>query len=260
MAFTPDPWQSLRAYTNARIALGRAGGSLPTAEWLAFRLAHARARDAVWHELDLPVVEWAASQAGLASVEVRSAASTQEAFLRRPDFGRSLAVGEAERLKSYIPSTGAESCLDVALIASGGLSAAAVETQLGPLLAALLPLLRANALTISPLIIVRWGRVALSDAIGAAMQARCALMLIGERPGLATPASMGAYLTYRPRSGLTDADRNCVSNIHGQGLSPELAAQRLEWLITASLRLSLSGVRLKDESAAEIQVGRISTA
>ncbi len=244
MAFTPDPWSALKAFTGARIALGRAGGSLPTAEWLAFRFAHARARDAVWRDLDLVALGKDVEKLGLASLEARSAAPDHQTFLRRPDLGRTLAAGEGARLRA----AGSGAPPDVAVICSGGLSAAAVEAQLAPLLAALLPRLRDKALTVSPLILVRLGRVALSDEIGAALGARAVLLLIGERPGLATPASLGAYLTFGPRPGRSDADRNCVSNIHAQGLSPALAAHRLAWLVAESLRLGLSGVTLKDES------------
>ena len=178
MAFTPDAWTGLRAFTGARIALGRAGGSLPTAEWLAFRLAHARARDAVWRNLDHGLVSLAAAAVGLDVVEVASAAEDRQTFLRRPDLGRRLAPGCTAILAAAAATA---KPFDVALLVSGGLSAAAVEAQLAPVLAALVPELKARALTVSPLVLVAHGRVGSSDEAGAALGAKCALMLIGER-------------------------------------------------------------------------------
>jgi ethanolamine ammonia-lyase small subunit len=178
---------------------------------------------------------------GIGSVGLASAASDREVFLRRPDLGRALRGGEAEKLRG---SRG----VDLALVVSGGLSSAAVEAEAPALLAELVPHLRGFGLSLSPLVLVELGRVGLSDAIGAALSARSVLRLIGERPGLGTPASMGAYLTYAPRPGRTDADRNCVSNIHARGLSAGRAAHKLLWLVQESLRQGLSGVTLKDES------------
>lgn len=250
MPFTPDSWERLRAYTNARIALGRAGGSLPTAACLDFRLAHARARDAVWKLLDVEAL--AEALAPLPTAVIASRAWDHQTFLRRPDLGRGLAVGEADKLAALRAESGLSSGVvpaDLAIVISGGLSAAAVEEQVPALLKELLPRLDAQGLAVAPLILVRLGRVALADEIGAALGARAALILLGERPGLATPASLGAYLTFGPRPGRSDADRNCVSNIHAAGLLPAHAAHKLAWLVAAALRLSLTGVGLKDESA-----------
>lgn len=236
-----DPWGVLKDLTAARVALGRAGGSLPTDAWLDFKLAHARARDAVQASLDVERLEGDLRDAGFESLEVRSAAPSVEAFLRRPDLGRRLADGEGERLGRWAQHP------DVALVASGGLSAHALHRQLVPLLAALGPLLEARGFTRSPVILTRHGRVALGDPIGAALKARSVLVLVGERPGLGTPASLGAYLTFEPRSGRSDAERNCVSNIHEDGLGHTPAAHKLSWLIGEALRRKLSGVELKDE-------------
>ncbi len=242
---TRDAWEKLRELTAARIALGRAGGSLPTAAWLDFKLAHARARDAVWRVLEVDVLAAKIAGLGLAAVEARSAAETHELFLRRPDLGRVLAAGEAESLRAAAGRGSAP--YDLALLASGGLSATAVHEQLVPLLEALLRELAARGLSASPVVLARYGRVALGDPVGAALGARAILVLVGERPGLATPASLGAYLTFAPREGRSDAERNCVSNIHAGGLSHAAAARKIAWLTGEALRRGLSGVALKDE-------------
>lgn len=241
---SPDPWERLRELTHARIALGRAGGSLPTRAWLDFKLAHAKARDAVAADLDVERLELALGRLGMACVRTRSAASSLAEFLRRPDLGRALPPREADALRAH--ALGA----DLALVASGGLSAKAVERQLVPLLAELLPELEQRGLTTSLVVLVPWGRVALGDPIGAALGARAVLVLLGERPGLATPASLGAYLTFDPRPGRSDAERNCVSNIHEGGLSHRVAARKIAWLVGEALRRGLTGVELKDEEGA----------
>lgn len=241
-AYTKDPWDSLRKLTAARIALGRAGGSLPTRAWLDFKLAHARARDAVWRVLDVERLTLELRLLGLDVIDTRSAAETHEEFLRRPDLGRALPPGEAEKL-------GAGSATDLVILASGGLSATAVHRQLTPLATALIPELKSRGIRLQQVVLARFGRVALGDHVGAAMQARAVLVLVGERPGLATPASLGAYLTFAPRPGRSDAERNCVSNIHQGGLSHTAAARKIAWLCGESLRRGLSGVALKDEES-----------
>ncbi|MFN3672596.1 MAG: ethanolamine ammonia-lyase subunit EutC [Bosea sp. (in: a-proteobacteria)] len=230
----------LSALTSARVGLGRTGASLPTRELLRFGLAHAQARDAV-HEPFRPdqvVAELAAI--GLDSVCVDSAAPTREIYLRRPDLGRRLSPdGRAALAALQVPC-------DLAIVVADGLSATAVHRHATGLIAALLPLLR--GLSHGTVVIASQGRVALGDEIGALMPARLVLVLIGERPGLSSPDSLGAYLTFAPRPGLTDEARNCVSNIRPEGLSPALAAARLGWLIAEALRRGLSGVALKDDS------------
>jgi ethanolamine ammonia-lyase small subunit len=240
-----DPWSQLRSLTNARIALGRSGGSLPTRERLDFQLAHARARDAV-HALFDP--DALAAQLGSISqpvLVVHSAARDREEFLRRPDLGRRLAPESRAMVESHAPS---ERACDLAIIASDGLSAHAAASQCVPLLSVFLPLARGSGWNIAPLIVARHARVALQDEIGSLLKARLSLILLGERPGLGPADSLGVYFTYGPAIGRSDADRNCVSNIREGGLGIADAAHKLHYLVAKSLQLSLSGVQLKDDS------------
>lgn len=239
---TADPWQRLRAATPARIALGRAGTSLPTDQWLRFAAAHASARDAVHIPFDLPALAQALQAEGWPSVQVHSRAPTREAYLRRPDWGRRLDAASAERLIAL-----AEPPADLAIVVGDGLSAAAVQRHATPLLRALREAVN-GTLSIAPLVLATQARVALGDEVGQLMAARSVLVLLGERPGLSAPDSLGAYLTHAPRVGCTDAQRNCVSNIRPEGLPPAVAGARLAWLVREALRLRLSGVGLKDGS------------
>lgn len=236
----PDPWSALRRHTSARIALGRAGGSLPTGEVLSFTAAHAAARDAVHSALDESALAGDLAGVGLSIVNVASAAHDRATYLQRPDLGRRLDDSVRESIASTTP-------WDVALIIADGLSAPAVQRHAAPLVKLLVPMLQTAGLTIGPLVIVRHGRVAIEDEIGQRLRAACAVILIGERPGLGSPDSLGAYLTFNPKPGNTDADRNCVSNIRPQGLPLPVAAETLRHLIVESLRLKISGVQLKDE-------------
>lgn len=238
----PDPWAGLRAFTAARIALGRTGTSVPLREALAFRLAHAHARDAVYSALDeqLPT---ALSELGLPVLEVRSQAATRLAYLQRPDQGRQL--DEASRARLADAATGP---CDVALVLADGLSATALNRHALPLLRYLMPALQKAGFRPGPLVLAGQARVALGDEVGQALRARLVLVLIGERPGLSAPDSLGAYFTYGPRPGLTDEARNCVSNIRPAGLGYEAAAAKLFYLLNEALRRQLSGVELKDES------------
>ena len=238
----PDPWHPLRRLTAARIALGRTGGSLPTRETLEFRLAHARARDAVHALFDAPALAERLRALAPEVICVESAAATPAEFLRRPDLGRTLADASRRRLAGR-----AEPC-DLAIIVADGLSSLAALEQAPPLLAELIPLARRNGWTLAPLVVATRGRVALQDEIGALLGARISLMLLGERPGLSAANSLGAYFTHAPRPGLTDASRNCVSNIRPEGLPPATAARKLFGLLAESSRLGLSGVTLKDET------------
>ena len=248
-----DPWADLRRHTPARIALGRAGSSLPTAELLRFAAAHALARDAVHIALDSAALarDLAIDQTTLhpALIEVHSRAPDRETYLRRPDLGRRLAPTYAQRLQAATAGP-----VDLALVLGDGLSAMAVQQHAAPLLAALLPLL-APGLRLAPLVIATQARVALADEIGALLQARVVLILLGERPGLSAPDSLGAYLTHAPQVGCTDAQRNCVSNIRPAGLPLALAARRLAWLLHEALRRQLSGVALKDDSGTALLPG-----
>ena len=220
----------LKLFTPARVGLGRAGDSLPTRELLRFQLDHARARDAVQEELDPAVLEFQ-------YVLVHSAARTRGEYLRRPDLGRRLAP-ESRRLLS-------SGDYDAAVMVADGLSAPAVHRHAGGVVAALVPLL--EGWTLAPIIIALQARVALGDEIGEALGARLAVVLIGERPGLTSPDSLGAYLTWNPRVGCTDAERNCISNIRAEGISHELAARKLHFLMNEARRRKLSGVALKEE-------------
>jgi ethanolamine ammonia-lyase small subunit len=239
----PDPWSDLRRHTPARIGLGRCGVALPTVEVLRLAAAHAAARDAVHIALDVPAFEAQLQGAGWRCLQVASRAAGRDEYLRRPDLGRRLAPADAQRLQD-----GARGSVDLAIVVGDGLSAVAVQRHAPPLLAALRSTL-GDALSLAPLVIATQARVALADEVGALLQARVALILLGERPGLSAPDSLGAYLTHAPAVGRSDAERNCVSNIRPEGLPPEAAAQRIAWLLRESLRRGLSGVALKDDSA-----------
>jgi len=247
---SPDPSHRLRAFTPARVALGRAGGSLPTRALLDFQLAHALARDAVHEPFDAQVVAKAIGALGQEVTPLRSSAGERQAYLLRPDLGRTL----DEQSRRTLAQQPFGEC-DVSIIVSDGLSALAAHRQAPALLEELLPRLREARLAIAPIAVVPFARVALQDEIGMAMKARVALILLGERPGLGSPDSLGAYLVFDPRPGRTDAERNCVSNIRPAGLPPAQAADLLHYLITQSLRRRISGVALKDDRAVQRRLG-----
>ena len=237
-----NPRTHLRGHTPARIALGRAGPSLPTREVLAFGLAHARARDAVHQALDADALEAGLRAAGYAPVCVHSAAPDRASYLMRPDLGRRLEAGSAHRLVA--PAAAPE----IAVAVGDGLCAPAVQNHVTPLLAALRSL-SPERWSAVPVAIALQARVALGDEIGARLGARLVVMMIGERPGLSSPDSLGLYITHAPRVGRSDAQRNCVSNVRPGGLSYAAAAAKLDWLVVQALRRGLTGVALKDESA-----------
>jgi ethanolamine ammonia-lyase small subunit len=218
----------LKRFTPARVALGRTGHSLPTAELLRFQLDHARARDAVYEELDPAAL-------GLPHVLVRSAAPDRGEYLRRPDLGRHLADAPPLARGDY----------DAAIVIADGLSATAVHHHAPGVVAALMALL--EGWRIAPLVVAVQARVALGDEIGVALGARMVAVLIGERPGLTSPDSLGIYLTWDPRPGRVDSQRNCISNVRTEGISYELAARRLHFLMCESRIRKLTGVELKDE-------------
>ena len=240
---TSDPWTGLASLTPARLALGRSGGSLPTREVLKLGLAHAQARDAVHAAMDTGGLAAGIAALGHRTVTVDSAAPDRATYLRRPDFGRRLSARSRSQLESA-PPAGA----DIGLIVADGLSASAVDLNALPLVEALLPRLAGRSL--GPIVLARQARVALGDEVGALLGLRLVVMLIGERPGLSAADSLGAYITFAPRLGLTDAARNCVSNIRAAGLMPAAAAARIAWLVDRALALSLTGVSLKDGSDA----------
>jgi ethanolamine ammonia-lyase small subunit len=241
----PDPWRKLSALTPARIGIGRAGSGLGTHETLRFALAHAQARDAVHAELDAAALTVELASLGLTFLQVASRAAGRASYLLRPDLGRSLAAEN----HAAIASRGNAGC-DIALVIADGLSARAVQAHAARLVAAFLPIAERRGWSLSPAVIASQGRVAIGDEIGLLVGARLTLLLIGERPGLSCPDSLGLYVTYAPRPGRNDGERNCVSNIHGAGLAPAEAAARAAWLVEAAFSRGLSGVALKDESAA----------
>ncbi|MFC7516509.1 ethanolamine ammonia-lyase subunit EutC [Herbaspirillum sp. GCM10030257] len=236
-----DPWQELQSHTSARIALGRVGTSLPTAEVLRFGLAHAQARDAVHHPLDVDALQNGLGAAGFSSIRVNSKADNRHTYLLRPDLGRRLDDASAGRLEQ------ATQHVELAVVIADGLSSIAIMRHAVPLLTQL----RDAYVTDwhhTPVIIASQGRVAIGDEIGAALKARLVVVLIGERPGLTAPDSLGIYLTYEPRIGRMDSERNCISNIRPEGLRYEVAVHKLASLMKQSLHLRLSGIGLKDES------------
>lgn len=238
-----DPWAPLQAYTAARIALGRRGSSVPLGEALAFRLAHAHARDAVYSALDTERLLAGLAEMHLPALAVQSRAQTRQQYLQRPDWGRQL----DETSRAELAGQAGGEC-DLVVILADGLSATATNEHALPLLRHLLPPLHKAGLRLGPVVLAEQGRVALGDEIGHLLGARLALVLLGERPGLSAPHSLGAYLTFGPRPGLTDEARNCVSNIRPEGLAYPLAADRLFFLLAEALRRQLSGVQLKDNS------------
>ncbi len=239
----PDIWATLRATTRARIGLGRVGDALPLHEVLSFQLAHARARDAVHSALDIDAL--ARDLAPLPTIAVRSAAPDRVAYLRRPDLGRVLdpaCRGALAVAKSQ------EGAWDIVFVAADGLSRLAVQQHAGAIVRACLA--RLPGWSAAPVVIATQARVALGDEIGEALGARFCVMLIGERPGLSVANSLGIYLTYRPKAGRRDSERNCISNIHEHGSSYEASSDLLAWLMTEASRLKLTGVGLKDDRSA----------
>jgi ethanolamine ammonia-lyase small subunit len=275
---TDNPWQGLRGFTPARIALGRSGTSLPTAPQLAFQLAHAQARDAVHVPLDAAALAHSLEQAGVARAEncvlLHSAAPDRSSYLQRPDWGRRLSAESQQKLAglanrsamkrrssrgfdnafddpsdnvsdiaSDITST---TVFDIAFVIADGLSARAAMQTAAPLMAAVLAAFGPDNWRIAPITIVQQARVAIGDEIATRLGAGLVVILIGERPGLSSPDSLGAYLTWAPRVGCLDSERNCISNIRPAGLRVEQAASKLHYLATQMRRRQISGVALKD--------------
>lgn len=240
-----DAWIHLQQFTSARIALGRVGTSIPLKEMLAFRLAHAHARDAVYSLLDVDGLQPGLSEVFQLPVRVlQSQARDREVYLQRPDKGRQLDATSIAMLQG-LPAEDLDK--DIAFVITDGLSATAVNVHALPLLSLVIPSLVQSGYSIAPIHLVQQGRVAVGDAVGTQLRARMAVVLIGERPGLSSPDSMGVYLTFAPHPGLTDEARNCISNIRPEGLSYEIAAARLVYLLQNALRQGLSGIRLKDD-------------
>jgi ethanolamine ammonia-lyase small subunit len=242
---TPSrPITDLSELTPARVALGRSGVSLPTRALLDFTLDHALARDAVHAVFDTAALIAGLTELGLRPLAVASRAANRRDYLRRPDLGRRLDPASAEMLAR----AGGASMPGLAIVIGDGLSPTAVHVHAIALMRQLVPLLAAAGIDDGPVVVASGARVALGDEIGGILCAQMAVMLIGERPGLSAPDSLGAYLTFAPKLGRTDADRNCVSNIHREGLSYEEAAFKIAWLVREGLRRGVTGVALKDES------------
>lgn len=237
-----DVWRTLRQFTDARIALGRSGSSLPTREVLGFGLAHAQARDAIHHPFDSETLARQLAELGLETMTAHSAAPDRHVYLNRPDLGRRL--DDASRQALVAQPKGH----DLALVIGDGLSSHAVHRQSAKLVAALLPYLETLGLTLAPVVLAHQSRVALGDDIGEALQAKAVAILIGERPGLSSPDSLGVYLTWRPERKRLESERNCISNIRPEGLSFDAAAFKLAWLLEQAFLRRLTGVKLKDES------------
>jgi ethanolamine ammonia-lyase small subunit len=256
-----NPWSVLRRFTPARIGLGRSGVSMPTSAQLDFQLAHAQARDAVHRPLEVDSLCADIEVLGLATVPLHSAATTRAMYLQRPDLGRQLGTESRLRLEALRVERHAQGVCshDLAFAVADGLSALAVQRHAARLLAQVLALLtpsgseELSGWSIAPVAVVEQGRVAVGDGIGELLDSRIVVVLIGERPGLSSPDSLGLYLTWAPRPGRNDAERNCISNVRPEGLSYRDAAAKLVYLLEQARSRQLTGVGLKDESGSAAQ-------
>ena len=243
-----EPLNILKRFTNARIALGRAGVSIPVKAHLEFQLAHALAKDAVNIPLDFVSLERQLTEQGYQTLLLHTQAGDRQIYLQRPDKGRLLNQLSVQKTEQAMKHTAAP---DIALIVADGLSSKAIDSHAVPFLKLLIPKLKNLGFSLSPLCLVEHGRVAIGDPIADIFSAQMSVVLIGERPGLSSPDSMGIYFTYRPKVGSTDAERNCISNIHDNGLNYQTAIKKLLFLINEARRLKISGVHLKDETLAD---------
>ncbi|CAI8974693.1 ethanolamine ammonia-lyase subunit EutC [Pseudomonas sp. IT-P2] len=241
-----NPWLELRRLTPARIALGRTGTSLPTRAQLDFQYAHAQARDAVHLPFDHAGLSAQLTERQRESLVLHSAAVDRNSYLQRPDLGRKLSDESAQTLREYAKAH--PGGVDLVIVVADGLSALAVHRHTLPFLTRLEEQMSADEWSTAPVVLVEQGRVAIGDEIGQLLGAKMVVMLIGERPGLSSPDSLGLYFTYNPKVGLTDAYRNCISNVRLEGLSYGMAAHRLLYLMREACRRQLSGVNLKDEA------------
>ena len=241
-----NPWLELRRLTPARIALGRTGTSIPTNAQLDFQFAHAQARDAVHLPFDHAGLSSQLAERGRDSLLLHSAATDRHSYLQRPDLGRRLSDESAQSLRDYAAAH--PGGVHLAVVVADGLSALAVHKHTLPFLTRMEEQTHAEGWSLSPVILVEQGRVAVADEIGQLLGAKMVVILIGERPGLSSPDSLGLYFTYNPKIGLTDAYRNCISNVRLEGLSYGMAAHRLLYLMKEACRRQLSGVNLKDET------------
>jgi ethanolamine ammonia-lyase small subunit len=241
-----NPLLELRRLTPARIALGRTGTSMPTSAQLDFQYAHAQARDAVHLPFDHAGLSAQLAECGRDSLLLHSAAANRDSYLQRPDLGRKLSDESAQTLRDY--ALAHPGGVDLVIVVADGLSALAVHRHTLPFLTRMEEQIKAEGWSVSPVMLVAQGRVAVADEIGELLGAKMVVILIGERPGLSSPDSLGLYFTYGPKVGLTDAYRNCISNVRLEGLSYGMAAHRLLYLMREACRRQLSGVNLKDEA------------
>ena len=248
----PDPWQELKQFTDARIALGRSGCSILTDEYLRFSLAHARACDTIKMPFERAQVKKRLEDMGLAVEMAESAAASRSIFIRRPDLGRRLSDASREHLQS-LKYPGA----DVLIVIGDGLSSKAVHKQAVPLIREFLPYMQELGLSVGPVVLAKQSRVALGDDIAEVMHCGLVVMLIGERPGLSSPDSLGIYMTYKPFAGRLESERNCISNVRPEGLSYARAAFKLAWLVETAYDMRMSGTRLKDKSDDPSQYRRL---
>jgi ethanolamine ammonia-lyase small subunit len=248
----PGLGDALQRYTPARVSLGQAGPAIPTSEQLRFQLDHALARDAVHARLDVAALLQGLRDRQMACLALRSAVAggpgqdDRQIYLRRPDLGRTLHPDSAQELRQY--STNLLEGPNVVFVIADGLSAFGVERHALPLLDAMMRDLGSEQWRGGPVCVVSQGRVAIGDEIGALLQAKLIILLIGERPGLSAPDSLGVYITWEPRLGRTDAERNCISNIRHEGLSYEDAAQRIVFYMNEAKRLQCTGIALKENT------------
>lgn len=248
-----NPWLQLRNLTSARIALGRTGISMPTSAQLDFQYAHAQARDAVHLPFDQNGLSAQLAEYGRDSLLLHSDASDRHTYLQRPDLGRRLNDESAELLKKH--RTENPEGYDLAIVVADGLSALAIHRNAIPMLKHIEEQALQEGWSLSPVVLVSQGRVAVADEVAERLGARMVVILIGERPGLSSPDSLGMYFTYAPKIGLTDAYRNCISNVRLEGLSYPMASHRLLYLMREACRRQLSGVSLKDEAESPLLVG-----
>ncbi|WP_342653131.1 ethanolamine ammonia-lyase subunit EutC [Pseudomonas sp. F3-2] len=241
-----DAWRQLRSLTSARIALGHAGTSLPTSAQLDFQFAHAQARDAVHLPFDHEALSARLAARQRETLTVQSSAPDRHIYLQRPDLGRRLSEASVERLSEYAQAH--PDGFDLALVVADGLSSLAVQRHSPAMLERIDEMATAEGWTLAPVTLVEQGRVAVADEVAQLLGAGMVVILIGERPGLSSPDSLGLYFTYAPRVGLNDAARNCISNVRLEGMSYAMAAHKLLYLMRESWRRKLSGVNLKDDA------------
>ena len=239
----PDAWIALQQFTTARIAIGRSGGSQRTPSVLDFRLAHARARDAVHAPFDAEALAKKFAEAGFQSVILHTPVHDKQTYLMNPDMGKTLDEDSKKKLAELAKSWKGR---DFAVIVSDGLSAIAATEHAVETITALAENLPEKEWAMTPIIIVPYARVKIQDSIGETIGIRHAIAFVGERPGLGSPDSLSAYFTYKPRWSTVESDRNCVSNIRPLGLPPKIAAKKLALLLKESLARGISGTQLKD--------------